>query len=141
MPTDVPNQARFYELQGSLSRTPRESGDAAEKPAGRRRGGKGLPVWLRVTLIVAAVLLVALGIAGLFLPGLQGILTLLLALALLSLVSRRTHFALRWVLQPWPTLRKRVERYRRRSHKWLHRKVGNERPTPEGDEPQDADAA
>ena len=127
MPTDVPNQTRFYELQGSLTRTPHLLGEppADEEAGARRRGGPGLPMWLRVTLVVAAVLLLALGIAGLFLPGLQGILTLLLALALLSIVSRRTHKTLRWVLQPWPNLRKRVERYRRRSHKWLHRKVGN----------------
>jgi hypothetical protein len=129
MPPDVSNQARYYELQGSLSRTPKVEAEEPEADQGRRRGGQGLPVWLRVTLIVVAVLLVALGIAGLFLPGLQGILTLLLALALLSLVSRRTHGALRWLLQPWPNLRKRVERYRRRSRQWLHRKVGNDRPS------------
>ena len=135
MPNDVPNQSRFYELQGSLSRTPSVSdwrvSDSREKTArraeARKRTGRGLPVWLRVTLVVAAVLLLAVGVAGLFLPGLQGILTILLGLALLSLVSRRTHWALRWSLSRWPRLRKRVERIRWRSRSWLHRKVGRQR--------------
>ena len=129
MPPDVPNQTRFYELQGSLSpgrpsRPPAEQADeATEEP--RRRNGSALPMWLRGTLIVVAALLLAVGVAGLFLPGIQGILTILLGLALLSLVSRRTHRLLRWGLKPWPGLRKRVERIRHRSHRWLHHKVGN----------------
>lgn len=132
MPPHIPDQARFYELQGSLSRpsldgsnTHRRREDAGS--TARRRTGNGLPLWLRITLIGVAAVLLAIGIAGLFLPGLQGILTILLGLALLSLVSRRTHRLLRWSLRPWPGLRKRVERMRHRSHRWLHRKVGNGR--------------
>lgn len=146
----VPDQARFYELQGSLSTTPEEGDDreereelergtrdleavpepapdaaeAGEPTAGpRARLRPRLPMWVRFGLIGVAVLLLAVGIAGLFLPGLQGILTLLLALAVLSLVSRTMHRLLRWSLGPWPSLRKRVERHRRKSHNWIHGRV------------------
>lgn len=85
---------------------------------------QALPTWLRVSLIVAGLLLVAVGIAGLVLPGIQGIVTILAGLALLSLVSRQTHRFLRWSLRPWPRMRKRVERLRFRFQGWLHRKLG-----------------
>jgi hypothetical protein len=96
-----------------------------------------LPTWLRVTLIVIGVVLVVVGIAGLVLPGLQGIVTILAGLALLSLVSRQTHGFLRWTLRPWPKLRKRVERLRRRFQSWLHRKLGRDGVDEENDEDED----
>jgi len=102
---------------------------AAGRPPGSAPRGNGesrrppLPTWVRVTLIVVAVLLLLVGIAGLVLPGIQGIVTILAGLALLSLVSRSTHRLLRWSLGPWPKLRKRVERLRHRFRRWLHRTV------------------
>lgn len=98
------------------------SPDENESSTPNRR--QPLPTWLRVTLIVVGVLLLVVGIAGLVLPGIQGIVTILAGLALLSLVSRQTHGFLRWSLRPWPKLRKRVERLRRRFRNWLHRKLG-----------------
>jgi len=110
-----------------------DASSAARQGAGRAPGsaprGNGesrhppLPTWVRITLIVVAVLLLLVGIAGLVLPGIQGIVTILAGLALLSLVSRSTHRVLRWSLGPWPKLRKRVERLRHRFRRWLHRTV------------------
>lgn len=88
---------------------------------GRGAAGRQLPLWLRGSLLVLGGLLLLVGIAGLVLPGIQGILTILLALAILSLASRWTHRFLRWSLGPWPRLRKRVERMRRKFRGWLHR--------------------
>lgn len=94
---------------------PRRSGD------GRGAASRQLPLWLRGSLLVIGGLLLLVGIAGLVLPGIQGILTILLALAILSLASRWTHRFLRWSLGPWPRLRKRVEKHRRKFRGWLHR--------------------
>ena len=106
--------------------TPEDPPQPVDEPGERapKQGRRPLPTWLRVSLIAIAVLLVAIGIAGLVLPGLQGIVTILAGLALLSLVSRQTHWLLRRSLQPWPRIRKRVERLRRRLRGWLHRKLG-----------------
>lgn len=103
--------------------TAEREGEAQPSTPKRRRP---LPTWLRVTLIVVALLLIAIGLAGLVLPGIQGIVTILAGLALLSLVSRQTHGFLRWTLQRWPRMRKRVERLRFRFRRWLHRKLGRE---------------
>ena len=79
-----------------------------------------LPV--RIVLLVLGWLLILLGIAGLFLPVLQGGLFLLLGAALISLVSRRVHGWLRTLFSRWPRGWKRVERFRR----WLHGKLHRE---------------
>lgn len=84
-----------------------------------------LPMWLRVSLILTSFVLLVLGIAGLVLPGLQGILTIVFGLALLSLVSHQAHRFLHWSLGPWPNMRERVEGYRQRSFTWLNNKLGN----------------
>ncbi len=52
------------------------------------------------------------GIAGLVLPGIQGILTILIGVALLSLVSETTYRLLRRLLNRWPSLMDRVDRWR-----------------------------
>lgn len=84
-----------------------------------------LPVWLRISLIALGLVLIAVGVAGLVLPGLQGILTILLGLALLSLVSHQMYRFLCWCLAPWPKLRDRVMGYRHRTFRWLNAKVGS----------------
>lgn len=78
-----------------------------------------LPV--RVTLLVVGWLLVLIGVAGLFLPGLQGILTIALGLAIASLGSERIHRFLRARMHPWPRTQSRMERFRERLHRWLAR--------------------
>ena len=80
-----------------------------------------LPLWVRVLVIAAGWLLILLVIAGLFLPVLQGGLSLALGFALLSLGSQTVHLKLRSAMRRWPGLWKRMERLRRRIHGWLHR--------------------
>ncbi|MGH9379494.1 MAG: PGPGW domain-containing protein [Thermoanaerobaculia bacterium] len=80
-----------------------------------------LPLPLRVTLLVVGWLLVLLGIPGLILPGLQGILSIVLGLAIASLGSERIHRFLHDRMHPWPRARKRMEALRARLHRWLSR--------------------
>ena len=86
-------------------------------PAWRRR--PQLSPITRVFLIVAGWLLVLLGIVGLVLPGLQGVLTLVLAAAVLSLVSTRVLELMRYFFRPWPKGWRRLLQMRRRIARWL----------------------
>jgi len=94
----------------------------AKPPMRRRRQGKALarlPLGVRVALMVIGWALVAIGIAGLILPGIQGILTLLLGAAVLSLVSQRVHNGLRRLFRRWPKGWRRLEKLRRKLHRKL----------------------
>ncbi|HUF78044.1 MAG TPA: DUF454 family protein [Thermoanaerobaculia bacterium] len=83
-------------------------------PRGRRRF-RALPWKTRVILAVLGAALLILGVAGLFLPFLQGILFLVLAAAVLSLASERVYGWLRDLAsERWPGLWLRVERFRTR---------------------------
>jgi hypothetical protein len=84
-----------------------------------------LPLWLRVVTLGIGWLLVVIGVVGIFLPVLQGGLSLALGLALLSIASQWVHLRLRGAMGRWPGIWKRMERLRRRLHGWLHR---NSRP-------------
>lgn len=75
----------------------------------------------RIALPVLGWLLVALGIAGLVLPGLQGILTIALGMAILSLTSKTMLRLLRWTFRPWPDGWRRVLEQRRKVLRWLTR--------------------
>lgn len=93
-----------------------------EGPRGHRKRRKNgrpnerkLPLKTRIALGVAGGLLVVLGVAGLFLPFLQGILFLVLGAAVLSLTSRRIYGWLgRTLGERWPGAWDRVERFRTR---------------------------
>ncbi len=74
----------------------------------------------RVVLALAGVVLLIVGLIGLALPGLQGILTLVAALACLSFASDSAHRLLRWCFRPWPRGWRRFLEGRR----WLERKLG-----------------
>lgn len=90
---------------------------AAPDPSGkrRRRRFRALPWKTRVVLATLGALLLVLGIAGLFLPFLQGILFLVLAAAILSLASERVYGWLRSLMsERWPGGWQRVERFRTR---------------------------
>ena len=76
----------------------------------------------RVLLLILGWLLIILGLVGLVLPGLQGLLTLGLGAAALSLVSRSMLLALRYVFTPWPRGWRVVLRTRRRVQYWIGRK-------------------
>ncbi|MGH9362049.1 MAG: PGPGW domain-containing protein, partial [Thermoanaerobaculia bacterium] len=80
-----------------------------------------LPFGWRVAIFVAGWTLILIGVAGLVLPGLQGIVTILLGAALLSLDNELVYRGLRRALARWPRAWQRVERFRARAHAWLHR--------------------
>ena len=80
-----------------------------------------LPVWVRVGIFVVGWLLILVGVAGLVLPGIQGIATILVGAALLSLDNELVYRGLRRLLARWPQLLRRVEVFREKSHDRLHR--------------------
>ena len=94
-----------------------------------------LPIWLRVAVLTVGWLLVLIGIVGLFLPVLQGGLSLVVGFALLSIASQTVHLKLRSLMGRWPRAWKRLEKLRRRVHAWLHRRHGGgaapDEPPPE----------
>ncbi len=73
-------------------------------------------------------LLVLLGVIGIFLPVLQGGISLALGLALLSIGSQTVHLKLRSLMGRWPRLWRRMEKLRRRLQAWLHRAGGESEP-------------
>ncbi len=84
-----------------------------------------LPLWARVLVISMGWILIVLGVVGLFLPVLQGGLSLALGLALLSISSQTVHLKLRGWMGRWPGLWKRMEKIRRKMRGWLHRSAGS----------------
>ncbi|MBZ0112460.1 MAG: hypothetical protein K8J08_08375 [Thermoanaerobaculia bacterium] len=89
-----------------------------------RRHLSELGIGWRVTLTVAGIVLLIVGFAGLALPGIQGVVTLVFALVLLSIASETTHRLVRRGFRRWPQgwrrfLRGRrwVERHLRPKHK------------------------
>ena len=70
----------------------------------------------RLLLFAVGWILVLIGIAGLVLPGIQGILTILLGLAVLSAASRTVHRLLRAILSHWPWLWQKIENFREKVH-------------------------
>ncbi len=83
-----------------------------------------LPTWLRVSVITLGWVMILLGIAGLFLPILQGGLTLALGFALLSIGSQKMHLWFRSLMGRWPRIWRRLEKLRRKIHFKLHRASG-----------------
>ena len=96
--------------------------DAATR-AGRRRLRKQphppshLPLGWRIFFIISGWVMVLVGIAGLALPGIQGVLTIVLGGALLSVASETAYWVMRWMLQRWPWGWRKVERTRRRLYR------------------------
>ncbi len=76
----------------------------------------------RILLLALGWLLIFVGLAGLVLPGLQGVVTLFLGAAALSLVSRTILDVLRYLFRPWPRAWRFVLRTRRRVHHWISRR-------------------
>jgi len=66
---------------------------------------------------------VALGVAGLFLPFLQGVLLLLVGLSILSSEYVWAHKLLQKLRERFPSLSSRLEAARRRARAWLKRIV------------------
>ncbi len=82
-----------------------------------------LPLWLRVVVLLVGWIVLLVGVAGLVLPGIQGVLTILLGAAILSVASELAHRWMRQALQRWPKLLCRIDGFRDRIHDRLHRMV------------------
>ncbi len=108
----LPQDAQLGELGRQLQ--PPAPPEPERAPAPR------VGVWWRVGLLTLGIVLLVVGVAGLVLPGIQGILTIVLGVALLSMVSTTADRFLRWSLSPWPRLLEKVERRRDRTRSWLH---------------------
>jgi hypothetical protein len=88
---------------------------AAAHRAERHR--PALPVAIRIILFVVGWSLLLIGVAGLVLPGIQGILTILLGAAVLSVASETVYRLLRKTLRPrWPGLWSKIRGLRQRVH-------------------------
>lgn len=85
-----------------------------------------LSLRIRITLLIAGWFVVILGLAGLLLPGLQGILLLMLGAAILSVASDTVHRGLEKLLEKRPRIRERLNDLRSK----LHRKLGRRKHTP-----------
>jgi len=81
-----------------------------------------LPPWLRVVVLVVGWLVLLVGLAGLVLPGIQGIATILIGLAILSVASATAHRWMRRALQRWPRAWQRIDRLRETISDLLHRR-------------------
>ena len=75
---------------------------------------------------------ILLGIAGLFLPILQGILFLLIGLIILSTEYVWAHHLLRRLRERFPGLAQHADRAKERAHLWLRRVTGR---APDSDPP------
>jgi hypothetical protein len=78
-----------------------------------------LPYLGRILAGIIAWILLIVGLAGLVLPGLQGVLTLALSATFFSLTSHRVHEWLRSAFRPWPKGWRRVVKVRRSLERWF----------------------
>ena len=117
--------------------SPPHDGAPGRRPRRPRRQShppSHLPAGWRVFFLVSGWLLVLLGVAGLALPGIQGVLTILAGAALLSAASETAYWLLRGAFRRWPRGWRRLERIRRRIYRRL---VGAPRPRRPGEQPPD----
>lgn len=89
----------------------------------QRRPHRPLPLWLRIVVLLVGWVVLLVGVAGLVLPGIQGVVTILLGAAILSVASELAHKWMRQGLQRWPKVWKRVDGLRNRIYDRLHRMV------------------
>ena len=80
-----------------------------------------LSMGVRVGIFIVGWLLILVGVAGLVLPGIQGIATILVGAALLSLDNEIIYRGLRRLLARWPRVWHKLEHFREKSHDWIHR--------------------
>jgi hypothetical protein len=81
-----------------------------------------LPLAMRLVLLFLGWLVIILGLAGLLLPGLQGILLLILGAAILSVASDTVHRWLENLLEHRPRIRQRLNSFRAKLHSRLSRR-------------------
>ena len=82
----------------------------------------------RVAMLVVGCAFILLGIAGLFLPVLQGILFLLIGLFILSSEYVWSHKLLHKIEERFPKIAAHFEHARQRSEVWIARKLHKEKP-------------
>lgn len=100
----------------------REPGAEVEASDGRHPSPLSpLSTITRMLLLIVGWVLILVGVAGLVLPGIQGILTIVAGAAVLSLASELAYRMMRHTLGPWPGVLSRVERLREKVHAWLSR--------------------
>lgn len=87
------------------------------------RKHRPLPFWLRVVVLLVGWVVLLVGVAGLVLPGIQGIVTILLGAAILSVASELAHRWMKKTLQRWPKVWNRIDGFREKIHDRLHRMV------------------
>jgi len=80
-----------------------------------------LPLALRIGLLILGWLVIVLGLAGLLLPGLQGVLLLILGAAILSVASDTVHRWLEDLLEHRPKMLHRLNAFRSKMHSKLRR--------------------
>jgi hypothetical protein len=80
-----------------------------------------LPLSLRIGLLILGWFVIVLGLAGLLLPGLQGVLLLMLGAAILSVASDSVHRWLEGLLEHRPRMRQRLNAFRTKLQSKLHR--------------------
>lgn len=80
-----------------------------------------LSLGVRIGIFIVGWLLILIGVAGLVLPGIQGIATILVGAALLSLDNELVYRGLRRLLARWPRVWRKIEHFREKSHDWIHR--------------------
>ena len=73
-----------------------------------------LSIGARIVLILVGWLVLLVGLAGLVLPGIQGIITILLGAAILSAASDRVHSWTKTALSRWPWLTVKLDALRHR---------------------------
>ncbi|HWM89900.1 MAG TPA: PGPGW domain-containing protein [Thermoanaerobaculia bacterium] len=86
----------------------------------RHRLRRPLPLWLRIVVLLVGWIVVLVGIAGLVLPGIQGIATIVIGAAILSVASEIAYELMRKAFRRWPAIWDRVERFRDRIQDKLH---------------------
>ena len=94
-------------------------GSAVPRRARSLRSPVKLPYLGRIVAGILAWILLIVGLAGLVLPGLQGVLTLALSATFFSLTSTRVHERMRSAFKPWPRGWRRVVKVRRMLERWL----------------------
>lgn len=111
---DIPPSPRLPAADAPAGDSEPENGAASPRHQPQRKF-RQLPFKTRVLLTTSGIVLLILGIAGLFLPFLQGILFLVLAAAVLSLASQRVYGWLHSGLSMrWPAFWTKIERFRTR---------------------------